>query len=131
MSTSHSPKGNTMKSSKFFIKDQAKTNEFFKESKVESCSHVLVKNGQTVAVPFKITNQKGNPLQHYKFEPSKSSEVKSIYRRDYSIKPNMHVGMEKKPLMPYNPESYRNRLPIGGIIMPHKNKSVIEIGERR
>lgn len=119
-----------MKSSKFFNPEKAKTDEFFKQTKVDSCSHVLVKNGQSLAVPFTVTNEKGYPLQHYKFAQSKSGEVKTVYRKDYCVKPYMHVGMNKKPLVPYDPESYRNRLPIGGIIMPHKNKSVVEIGDR-
>jgi hypothetical protein len=119
-----------LKNSQNFKFDKNKTHDYFKSSKVESCSHVLVNGGQTVAVPFKITNKKGNPLQQYKFGPSRSSETNSIYRKDYSVKPNMHVGMDKKPLVPYHPESYRNRLPIGGVIMPHKNKSIVEIGDR-
>ncbi len=117
-------------SSKFFTQDKNKTDEFFKDTKVSSCSHVLVKNGHSAAVPFKILNQKGLPLQHYKYAPAKMPESKSVYRKDYSIKPSMHVGMTKKPLVTYDPDSYRNRLPIGGIIMPHKNKSIIEIGDR-
>jgi len=42
----------------------------------------------------------------------------------------MHVGMQLKPLVPYNPISYRNRLPTASIIMPHKNKSIVELGDR-
>jgi hypothetical protein len=126
--TSHST-GN-LRSSKFFNTSKDKTNDFFKQTKVDSCSHVLVKNGQSLAVPFKITNNKGNALNHYKTVPEKSAEVKSVYRKDYSVKPYMHVGMQTKPLVNYDPNSYRNRLPIGGIVMSHKNKSVIEIGDR-
>ena len=48
--------------------------------------------------------------------------------KDYTPYPNMHCGMGKKPLIPYDPSSYRSRLPIGGIVMSHKNKSLIEIG---
>jgi hypothetical protein len=83
-----------------------------------------------VAVPFKITNEKGYPLQHYKNTPANVPEKKSVYKNEYSIKPSMHVGMVNKPLVTYDPNSYRNRLPIGGVIMPHKNKSVVEIGDR-
>lgn len=119
-----------MKDSKLFTTNKIKTDEFFKQTKVDSCSHVLVKNGQSLAIPFNITNQKGKPLQHYKYEQNKSQEPISVYRKDYTPKPYMHVGMEKKPLLPYHPDSYRNRLPIGGIIMPHKNKSMLEIGDR-
>lgn len=130
MNTQTNVKEDAMKNSQFFNTEKNKTDEFFKDTKVDSCSHVLVKNGQSLAMPFKITNSKGYPLQHYKYEKPKSGEVMSVYRKDYTPKPYMHVGMAQKPLLPYHPESYRNRLPIGGIIMPHKNKSVIEIGDR-
>ena len=116
--------------SKFFNTNKAKTNKFFKETKITSCSHVLVQNGTSVAVPFKITNSKGKGLLNFKIQPSLSSEVESVYRKDYSVKPDMHVGMTKKPLVPYNPTSYRNRLPTSSVIMPHKNKSIVEIGDR-
>jgi len=118
------------KSSKFFNTMKHKTHEFFKDSKIDSCSHVLVKNGTSVAVPFDIKNSKGRGLLSFKIQPSLSSEVESIYRKDYSVKPDMHVGMSKKPLVPYHPLSYRNRLPTSYVIMPHKNKSVVEIGDR-
>jgi len=42
----------------------------------------------------------------------------------------MHVGMAKKPLVRYDPISYRNRLPTATVIMPHKNKSIVELGDR-
>ena len=119
-----------MKDSKYFKTAKLKTDPFFKATKVESCSHVLVKNGQTLAVPFKITNEKGYPMLHFKYAESKSSEAKSVYRKDFTPKPFMHAGMGKKPLVKYNPDSYRNRIPIGGVIMPLKNKSIIEIGDR-
>jgi hypothetical protein len=121
---------NELKSSKYFNTNKEKTNDFFKQTRVDSCSHVFVKNGQSVAVPFKITNQKGLPLNHFKYNQDKSSETISIYRKDYCIRPFMHVGMERKPLMRYDPDSYRSRLPTSGIIMSHKNKSIIEIGDR-
>jgi len=43
----------------------------------------------------------------------------------------MHVGMAKKPLVPYHPTSYRNRLPVGDAKKPPKNSSQIEFGDRR
>ncbi len=42
----------------------------------------------------------------------------------------MHAGMNTKPLVTYSPTSYRNRLPIASVILPHKNKSIIELGDR-
>ncbi len=41
-----------------------------------------------------------------------------------------HAGMLKKPLAPYNPNSYRSRLPIPTVVMPYKNSSQIVIGDR-
>jgi hypothetical protein len=38
--------------------------------------------------------------------------------------------MLKKPLEPYNPNSFRSRLPSPTVVMPHKNSSQIVIGDR-
>ncbi len=35
----------------------------------------------------------------------------------------MHLGMETKPLMPYDPNSKRNILPIEEVKMPSNNAS--------
>lgn len=43
----------------------------------------------------------------------------------------MHAGMTNKPLGKYDPNSYRNRLATGDVIMPHKNNSVVQIGDRQ
>ena len=42
----------------------------------------------------------------------------------------MHVGMENKPLMKYNPEAYRSRLQERTVVMPYKNSSQVVIGNR-
>ena len=123
---SQTPKAITQTS--FFNPNKSKTDAFFKDTKVNSCSYVLVKNGQSLAFPFIIRNERGRGLNHYKTVPEKSKEVKTVYMHDYSPYPNMHCGMGKKPLMPYDPSSYRSRLPVGGIVMSHKNKSLIELG---
>lgn len=122
-------KSNTNLTKSFFIPDKKKTNVFFKETKVGSCSRVLVKNGQSLAIPFYIRNEKGRGLNHFKTVPEKSGEVKSVYMKDYLPVPQMHAGMGKKPLEVYDMHSYRNRLPIDGIVMGLKNKSLIQIGE--
>lgn len=43
----------------------------------------------------------------------------------------MHAGMKSKPLVPYNPNSYRNRLPIPDAKKPPTNASSVELGDRR
>ena len=39
---------------------------FFKNSRITSCSHVLVKNGRCLAIPFGIKNRRGRGLNHFK-----------------------------------------------------------------
>lgn len=41
----------------------------------------------------------------------------------------MHTGMAKKPLMPYHPNAYRNRLMQPTIVMPNSNASQLVIGD--
>ena len=36
----------------------------------------------------------------------------------------------KKKLTPYNPNSYRSRLPVASVVMPYKNSSQLVIGDR-
>ena len=38
--------------------------------------------------------------------------------------------MLKKPLAPYHPNAFRNRLPQPTVVMPYKNSSSIVIGDR-
>jgi len=38
--------------------------------------------------------------------------------------------MNKKPLMPYNPNAVRSQLPKPTVVMPYKNSSQIVIGDR-
>jgi hypothetical protein len=123
-------KNTDLKQSRYFNTDKNKTNEFFKATKVNSCSHIIVKNGQSIAIPFSITNPKGRPLNDFKLKENKSSATQSVYRKDYTPVAYMHAGMGAKPLVTYDPESYRNRLPIHGIVMAPKNKSIVEIGDR-
>ena len=40
----------------------------------------------------------------------------------------MHVGMAKKPLTKYDPNSYRNRLQQPTVVMPLKNSSQVVLG---
>lgn len=48
----------------------------------------------------------------------------------YKLRNELHVGAGKKPLEPYNPNSYRSRLYQPQVTMPYKNSSQIVIGDR-
>jgi len=61
---------------------------------------------------------------------SKSTYTKSLAHDTYKVRPNLHIGMQTKPLEPYNPTSFRNRLPVPDPKMPATNASSIEFGDR-
>ena len=102
---------------------------YFKSTKVGSCSHVLVKNGRCLAIPFGVTNRRGRHLNHFKTVPEKLSSNKTIYMTDYIPVSNLHCGMGKKPLVPYHPDSQRSKLPLNGIVSgASANRSYLELG---
>ena len=105
------------------VKD-IKSSPFFKDNKVLSCSHVLVKNGQCVAIPFK------SPPLPQDIRLRKSSETFSVAKDTYKVRNNLHAGMFHKPLEKYHPNAHRSRLPSPTVIMPYKNSSSIVIGDR-
>ena len=114
----------------FFQTKQNLGNPYFNNSRVGSCSFVLVKNGQCLAMPFKIINRRGRSLNHFKTVPEKSITNKSTYVNDYLPIGNIHCGMKNKPLIPYSPDCYRSRLPINGIISGAAiNRASIELGD--
>lgn len=40
------------------VTNKAKSSQFFKNTKVESCSHIVVRNGVAEAVPYKSSPKK-------------------------------------------------------------------------
>jgi len=99
----------------------AKSSQFFKDTKVSSCSHVVVRNGAAEAIPFRTSKKE---------ETFKQSCSTSLTHDTYKVSATMHTGMDKKPLCPYDPLSYRNRLPVQDARKPPKNSSQIEFGDR-
>ena len=87
------------------------------------------KNGRAVAVayPLEKTGWK-NPASHQNM--NKSSETESLMRKTFQSRGTLHAGMMKKPLLPYNVNSTRSRLPTATIVMPYKNASQVVIGDR-
>ena len=79
-------------------------------------------DGKSVAIayPLEKTGWK-HPMSHQNM--NKSSETVSFNRMTYQSKPTYHCGMAKKPLEKYNPNAYRNRLPVPTVVMPYKNSS--------
>ncbi|KAM3128327.1 hypothetical protein pb186bvf_019570 [Paramecium bursaria] len=106
------------------LKNQ-KSAEFFKGTRVSSCSYVRVKQGNAEAVPFYEVADR-TPPEH----ETKSTYTQSLYSDTYKVRPNLHVGSATKLLEPYHPEAFRNRLPIADAPILTKNASQVELGER-
>lgn len=123
------PQSHKPPTTRYFIPDKTKTDPYFKESKVNSCNHVVNQNGQLFAICYPIKNHKNRPMCNFKNKLVRSSTMKSIYKSDYEPKPSMHVGMKHKPLMPYNPTSYRSRIHIRDVLIEYRNTSHFAIGK--
>ena len=100
-----------------------KSNPYYRDCKVTTCSHILTSvDGRSVAVAFPLekTGWK-NPTSHQNM--NKSSEIESLARTTFTFHPSQHAGMIEKPLRRYDPNSFRSRLPVPTVVMPHKNAS--------
>ena len=116
----------------FFITHQEKGYPYFSNTRVGSCSYVKIKNGQCLAIPFYIINRRGRSLNHFKTVPEKLYSSKSTYMHDYIQRYEMHCGMAKKPLIPYNMNSTRSQLPINCMVSGSSvNRSCLELGDTR
>ena len=106
------------------------SNPYFRQTKVSTCSHILTsKDGRSIAVAYPLvkTGWK-HPASHQNM--NKSSETESLMRTTFQSRATLHAGMMSKPLIPYNPNSTRSRLPVPTIVMPYKNSSQVVIGDR-
>ncbi|CAI2382144.1 unnamed protein product [Moneuplotes crassus] len=109
--------------SKYWETKMAKSSNYFKQTRVQTCSHVLYKNGKAIAVAFPL-EKKG--LKN----TNRLTETKSIAQSTYGRRGNLHAGMPVKPLEPYHPNAHRSRLPTPTVVMPYRNASSIVIGDR-
>ena len=107
----------------------SKSPKFFQSTKVDSCQYVSKKNGQTVAVSYPVTKT-GYKAPNSWVNQKRSSETVSHSGATYRVHSTMHAGMNKKPLVPYNADSYRNRLPSADYVAPYRNAGQFEIGDR-
>ena len=102
-----------------------KSSPIFANTKVASCSGVLMSNGLSVAMPFKTGNSTQRLIPVHAHE-----KLVSVTHDQFKVRDNHHAGMIRKPLEPYHPLAYRSRLPSPTVVMPHKNSSQIIIGDR-
>ena len=102
-----------------------KSHDMFKNTRITSCSQVLQRNGQAVCKAFNIGAPKPVDLSSKKLP-----ETTSMAAEQFKVRETLHAGMVRKPLAPYHPNAYRNRLPQPTVVMPYKNSSSIVIGDR-
>ena len=114
---------------KYFIQDKKNTDQYYKKARVGSARKIIVRNGIPKAICYDIRNNRGQKLNHYKYTMTKKKENKTIYQKDYcSPYISMHVGMDKKPLLPYDPNCFRSRLNEDLDFKIMHNKSNIDLG---
>lgn len=112
----------------FFIQDKTHSDKYYQKARVGSCSKIVVKNGVPMAVSFNIKDTSNRPLAYYKTAPKIKKRNKSIYQSDYCTHGEVHLAMNKKPLVPYSPNSYRNRFNMNTKVVQLRNGSQFDLG---
>ena len=116
----------------FFIQEKDKGDEYFRTTRVGSGRKVIIKNGLPLALPYKVKNIRGEPLTHFNYTLKKLPKNNSTYFEDFcTLREENHIGMVKKPLVPYNPAHTRNKLMNDFGIRLFRNLSSVNIGNGR
>ena len=122
----NSPKNTFLKT--FFLQEKDKGDFYFRNTKVGSCRKIIVKNGLPLAMTYKIKNSRGEPLTHFNHTLKRIPKNTSSYFFDYCTpKTENHIGMKKKPLVPYDPYHNRNRL-MDYCVSMRRSLSSVNIG---
>ena len=114
----------------FFIQEKETGDKYFRSTRVGSCRKIVVKNGLPFALTFKVKNPRGEPMTHFNYTLKQFPKNPTSYFLDYCTrKEECHLGMDKKPLIPYNPNHTRSQLPndIGFRVI--RNLSAFDIGK--
>ena len=113
----------------FFIQEKETGDKYFRSTRVGSCRKIVVKNGLPFALTFKVKNPRGEPLTHFNYTLRQPPKNPTSYYLDYCTKKQInHLGMHKKPLVPYNPNHTRSQLPNDLSFRVIRNYSVFNIG---
>ena len=113
----------------FFIQEQNKGDKFFRTTRVGSCRKIIVRNGIPFALTFRVKNPRGEPLTHYNYSRKSLPKNTTNYFWDYCTRrEENNLSMKNKPLIPYNPNHKRSRLPEDCKFRVIRNYSNFEIG---
>jgi len=114
----------------FFIQEKDKGDKYFRSTRVGSCRRIIVRNGLTFALTFKVKNPRGEPMTHFNYTLKQLPKNPTNYFVDYCTKKEEnHLGMKKKPLIPYNPNHTRSKLPEDLGFRAFRNYSAFDIGK--
>ena len=114
----------------FFALEKDKGDKYFRSTRVGSCRRVVVKNGLPFALTFKVKNPRGEPMTHFNYTLKQLPKNPTSYFVDYCTKKEeYHLGMNKKPLVPYNPNHTRSKLPNDLGFRAFRNLSAFDIGK--
>ena len=113
----------------FFIQEKETGDKYFRSTRVGSCRKIVVKNGIPIALTFRVKNPRGEPMTHFNYTLKQLPKNPSSYYLDYCLKKiENHLGMDKKPLIPYNPNHTRSQLPNDVSFRVIRNYSNFGIG---
>ncbi|CAE7206134.1 unnamed protein product [Symbiodinium sp. CCMP2592] len=96
---------------------------FLKNSKVGSATGFMLVCGGIMAIPH---GKKSRGLADVATRFTAVSEYQDRFREI----PHCYASMDRKPLMPYNPNSTRSRLALEDAPVPLKNASTIEFRDK-
>ena len=114
----------------FFNLEKEKGDKYFRSTRVGSCRRIVVKNGLPFALTFKVKNPRGEPMTHFNYTLKQLPKNPTSYFIDYCTKKEEnHLGMKKKPLVPYNPNHTRSKLPDDTNFRAFRNLSAFDIGK--
>ena len=114
----------------FFNLEKDKGDKYFRSTRVGSCRRVIVKNGLPSALSFKVKNPRGEPMTHFNYTLKQLPKNPTSYFLDYCTKKEEnHLGMNNKPLVPYNPNHTRSKLPNELGFRAFRNLSAFDIGK--
>ena len=120
---------NTTMNRTFFTQEKEKGDKYFRSTRVGSCRKIVVRNGIPLALPFRVKNPRGEPLTHFNYTLKQFPKNVTNYFTDYCIKRREnHLGMDRKPLVPYNPNHTRSQLPNDLSFRVIRNYSTFGIG---
>ena len=113
----------------FFIQEKESGDKYFRSTRVGSCRKIVVRNGIPIALTFKVKNPRGEPLTHFNYTLKQRPKNPTSYYLDFCTKKEEnHLGMDKKPLIPYNANHTRSQLPKDCSFRVIRNLSEFYIG---